>query len=178
MSDTSKNNFYSTNLCFGIFWDDTIIRAKTDGLNAWFNCDRMDFLWIIRFFCFFSLSLSTFELKLEKETLWEKELCCFCESVLNRSEEEANQISMAFEDRCSPQSAPSPPGIPHSPQKTAIVLVTNGNDSQNIYHNGYVWQNCINNIHFHSIQLHCQHTHTGAICMARNWFEFFISLFW
>ncbi|XP_031636940.1 segmentation polarity homeobox protein engrailed-like [Contarinia nasturtii] len=46
-------------------------------------------------------------------------------------------MKMAFEDRCSPQSAPSPPGIPHSPQKTAIVLVTNGTESQNIYNNGF-----------------------------------------
>lgn len=45
---------------------------------------------------------------------------------------------MAFEDRCSPQSAQSAEGIPHSPQKTAIVLVTNDTDSQNIYNNGYV----------------------------------------
>lgn len=48
-------------------------------------------------------------------------------------------MKMAFEDRCSPQSAPSPPGVPHSPQKTAIVLVTNGTESQNIYNNGYVF---------------------------------------
>lgn len=40
---------------------------------------------------------------------------------------------MAFEDRCSPQSAPSPPGIPHSPQKTSIVLTNNGKESQNSY---------------------------------------------
>lgn len=45
---------------------------------------------------------------------------------------------MAFEDRCSPQSAQSAEGIPHSPQKTAIVLVTNDTDSQNIYNNRYV----------------------------------------
>lgn len=38
---------------------------------------------------------------------------------------------MAFEDRCSPQSAPSPPGIPHSPQKTSIVLAAN--ESQNSF---------------------------------------------
>lgn len=53
-------------------------------------------------------------------------VCCF------------RKNKMAFEDRCSPQSAPSPPGIPHSPQKTAIVLVTNSSDSQNIYNNVYV----------------------------------------
>lgn len=40
---------------------------------------------------------------------------------------------MAFEDRCSPQSAPSPPGIPHSPQKTSIVLTNNGKESQSNY---------------------------------------------
>lgn len=28
---------------------------------------------------------------------------------------------MAFEDRCSPQSAPSPPGVPHSPHNTAMT---------------------------------------------------------
>lgn len=28
---------------------------------------------------------------------------------------------MAFEDRCSPQSAPSPPGVPHSPHNTAMI---------------------------------------------------------
>lgn len=38
---------------------------------------------------------------------------------------------MAFEDRCSPQSAPSPPGVPHSPQKTSIILSANGNESPN-----------------------------------------------
>lgn len=30
---------------------------------------------------------------------------------------------MALEDRCSPQSAPSPPGIPHSPQSTSSPLI-------------------------------------------------------
>lgn len=40
---------------------------------------------------------------------------------------------MAFEDRCSPQSAPSPPGVPHSPQKNSIVLSANGNESQNSF---------------------------------------------
>lgn len=42
---------------------------------------------------------------------------------------------MAFEDRCSPQSAPSPPGIAQSPHKTGIVLVKNGSDSHNSSHN-------------------------------------------
>lgn len=38
---------------------------------------------------------------------------------------------MAFEDRCSPQSAPSPPGIPHSPQNTssATAMIYNNNNT-------------------------------------------------
>lgn len=38
---------------------------------------------------------------------------------------------MAFEDRCSPQSAPSPPGIPHSPQNTssATAMICNSTGS-------------------------------------------------
>lgn len=39
---------------------------------------------------------------------------------------------MAFEDRCSPQSAPSPPpGIPHSPQNTAMISNSNESDLNN-----------------------------------------------
>lgn len=62
----------------------------------------------------------------------------FCDSDSNKVLVFFRKRKMAFEDRCSPQSAPSPPGIPHSPHKTAIVLVTNGSDSQNIYNNVYV----------------------------------------
>lgn len=45
---------------------------------------------------------------------------------------------MAFEDRCSPQSAPSPPGIPHSPQNstsaTAMICTSSGTNGSPIGH--------------------------------------------
>lgn len=34
---------------------------------------------------------------------------------------------MAFEDRCSPQSAPSPPGVPHSPHHNSTMIFTDIN---------------------------------------------------
>lgn len=42
---------------------------------------------------------------------------------------------MAFEERCSPQSAPSPPGVPHSPHNTTMICVDmNSNSSFSTSH--------------------------------------------
>lgn len=39
---------------------------------------------------------------------------------------------MAFEDRCSPQSAPSPPGVPHSPHNTAMICTSSSTVSSDL----------------------------------------------
>lgn len=60
---------------------------------------------------------------------------------------------MAFEDRCSPQSAPSPPGIPHSPQNSSSPV------AQHHHHHPAYFPSPSTMIshHHHHHHLHQQH---------------------
>lgn len=64
---------------------------------------------------------------------------------------------MAFEDRCSPQSAPSPPGMPHSPQNSSSPVAHHHHHHPAYFPN----QSTMINQHHHH-QHHLQHQSSGT----------------